>query len=124
MIWRPSYRTLALWVALLTCDIGIQVVMKIAGDFLAPTPFGLPWIMAAFSSSFVWIALSGYLLTLILWLQIIRTTPLSVAFPITASTYAFVPLAGWALLGEHLTLGGFVGVSLILIGVLLQGGKK
>jgi multidrug transporter EmrE-like cation transporter len=113
-------RIVVFWCMLLAFDVAIQVTMKLAGDQLGPIPFGLNWIAAALSSPMVWVSLIGYLVTFVLWLAILHSSPLSAAFPATALVYALVPLAGWSYLGEGFTFGQAAGIALITAGVLLQ----
>ncbi len=116
-----------LWSLLLALDVAIQITMKLAGDRLAGIPMGAGWALAAASSWLVWLSLAGYLATLVLWLAILRSSPLSAAFPVTALTYILVPLSGWLWLDERFSLAQGIGVTLIVAGVLLQrdgGGKR
>ena len=115
---RP--RLYAIWALLLTLDVAIQVAMKLAGDQLHGIAPGPAWLAAALSSWLVWVSLSGYLATFVLWLAILHSSPLSVAFPATALVYVFVPLCGWLLLGENFSAGQAAGIALILAGVFLQ----
>ncbi len=112
----------AAWALLLALDVAIQVTMKLAGDQLHVIPFGFEWVQAAFWSGMVWISLIGYAATFFLWLTILRSSPLSAAFPATALVYVLVPLCGWVLLGEDFKPRQTVGIALILGGVLLQRG--
>jgi drug/metabolite transporter (DMT)-like permease len=111
---------LIFWGMLLAFDVAIQLTMKSAGDQLRPIPFGFDWAAAAISSPMVWISLIGYIVTFVLWLAILHSSPLSAAFPTTALTYVLVPLAGWLYLGEDFKLGQAIGILLIVAGVLLQ----
>ena len=114
------HRHYATWTLLLTLDVAIQVLMKLAGDQLHAIPFGMEWVWTALSSWLVWISLIGYLATFVLWLAILHSSTLSAAFPATALVYVLVPLCGWLLLGEDFNAGQAVGIALILAGVMLQ----
>ena len=113
-------RLYATWGLLLALDVAIQVAMKLAGDQLHGIAPGPDWLAAALSSWLVWVSLSGYLATFVLWLAILHSSPLSAAFPATALVYVFVPLCGWLLLGENFSAGQAAGIALILAGVFLQ----
>jgi drug/metabolite transporter (DMT)-like permease len=115
---RP--RLYATWGLLLALDVAIQVAMKLAGDQLHGIAPGPNWLAAALSSWLVWVSLCGYIATFVLWLAILHSSPLSVAFPATALVYVFVPLCGWLLLGENFSAGQAAGIALILAGVFLQ----
>lgn len=118
---RP--RLYAIWGSLLVLDVAIQMAMKLAGDQLGVIAFGADWVTAALSSALVWISLIGYMATLVLWLAILHSSPLSAAFPTTALVYGLVPLSGWLCFGEDFTLGQAAGIALIFAGVMLQRDK-
>ena len=120
MTAAPHPRLYAIWCLLLVLDVAIQVTMKFAGDQLSPIPFGFGWASAALSSVLVWISITGYVATFILWLAILHASQLSAAFPATALVYVLVPLCGWLLLGEEFTAGRAAGIALIVAGVILQ----
>ncbi len=119
-----SRRIYVTWALLLSLDVAIQVAMKLAGDQLHGVAPGVPWLTAALSSWLVWISLTGYVATFVLWLAILHGSPLSAAFPATALVYVFVPLAGWLFLKEDFSLWQVVGIALILAGVALQRAPK
>ena len=116
----PHPRIYAIWSLLLALDVGIQVLMKLAGDQLGGIAFGSAWVVAAASSWLVWAALIGYFFTFVLWLAILHASPLSAAFPVTALCYVLVPLCGWIFLNEDFGAWQALGIGLILAGVLLQ----
>ena len=105
---------------LLALDVAIQVTMKLAGDRLHGIPPGWDWAVAALSSWLVWVSLTGYVATFVLWLAILHSSSLSAAFLATALVYVLVPLAGWVLLGEKFSPWQAAGIGLILAGVILQ----
>jgi drug/metabolite transporter (DMT)-like permease len=73
----------------------------------------------------VWLAALGYGGTFVVWMMILRTTPLSRAFPMTGLAYVTVPLLAWAVLGERISLVQAGGIATIIAGVLLLGsGEK
>lgn len=115
-------RVYVIWTLLLSLDVAIQVAMKLAGDQLHGVAPGMAWLTAALSSWLVWISLTGYVATFVLWLAILHASTLSAAFPATALVYVFVPLAGWLLLAEDFSLWQAIGIALILAGVVLQRG--
>jgi len=57
-----------------------------------------------------------------IWVTILRTMPLSTAYPFIALGFLLVPLAGVLLFGEHLTATQWIGSGLIVIGIVLAGG--
>lgn len=70
-----------------------------------------------------WAFLIGFLLYglgVLIWLQILRTNPLSIAFPVAAGSLIVASqLLGFLLLGENVGPGKIAGVSLIFLGIVL-----
>lgn len=60
-----------------------------------------------------------YGLATVLWISILRTTPLSVAYPFTAIGFLIVPLAAHYLFGEPLHARYLAGAICIIVGILL-----
>ena len=58
---------------------------------------------------------------LVAWINVLETTPLSVAFPIMSLMYCTVPLAGHWLLREKLPPRQWLATGLITAGVALVG---
>jgi undecaprenyl phosphate-alpha-L-ara4N flippase subunit ArnE len=65
------------------------------------------------------VALLLYGLTTILWVFILRSVPLSAAFPLYALVFVLVPLAAHFLLGEPWSWNALVGGAVIMLGVLI-----
>lgn len=64
--------------------------------------------------------LSGFALygaSALLWLLVLRSTDLSVAYPFVGLGFALTMLAGWALLGESINTVRIVGTLLVCAGV-------
>jgi undecaprenyl phosphate-alpha-L-ara4N flippase subunit ArnE len=53
---------------------------------------------------------------------VLKSVPLTVAYPFMALTFCVVPLLAWLLLGETLSLRYGVGTGLIVIGLLVVTG--
>lgn len=69
-----------------------------------------PWTVAA---------LVVYAAATALYLQVLRETPLSLAYPFIALGFVFVPVAAWSLLGEALHWRHLAGAGLIIAGIAL-----
>ena len=65
------------------------------------------------------IALAIYGVATILWIWVLRYTSLSVAYPMFALAFLFVPLMASFFLQEPLSVKTFIGGGLIIIGVLV-----
>lgn len=60
-----------------------------------------------------------YVIVTILWLLVLRTIPLSQAFPALGLTFALVPLASSQLLKEKVVFSQWLGIAIIVAGVVL-----
>jgi undecaprenyl phosphate-alpha-L-ara4N flippase subunit ArnE len=91
-----------------------QMLFKVAADAGAdrPMPQALlnGWLLAA-------VILYGA--ATLLWVYILRSTPLSAAYPFAALSFVLVPVGAWALLGEALSWRYGLGMLLIICGILL-----
>ncbi|BCH21309.1 transporter [Mesorhizobium sp. L-8-10] len=72
-----------------------------------------PYLLAAF-------AIYGF--GTIVWVHVLKSVPLTVAYPFMALTFCAVPLLAWALLGETLSLRYMIGTALIIAGLLVVNG--
>jgi drug/metabolite transporter (DMT)-like permease len=94
-----------------------QVLFKqaaIAGN-RKPFPVALfnGWLVAA---------LILYVIATVLWVWILRTTSLSMAYPFVALGFILVPLAAHYVFGEPFETRYVVGMVLIIAGLLVIGG--
>lgn len=67
------------------------------------------------------LGMSLYAGTSIAWMWVLRTYPLSRAYPILALTFAVVPMLAWAFLGERISPTTVLGIVMILIGISIIG---
>lgn len=70
-------------------------------------------------SPYFWIWFVCYVLVTLLWLFVLRTIPLSQAFPALGLTFALVPLASHHFLHEQVVLSQWLGIVIIVVGVIL-----
>jgi drug/metabolite transporter (DMT)-like permease len=63
------------------------------------------------------IALVVYFVATIMWLLVLKVTPLRVAYPFVALAFVIVPIFAHFLLGESIGWNTFVGAGLIAAGV-------
>jgi drug/metabolite transporter (DMT)-like permease len=98
----------------------VLVRFGVAGMLLLPLLLWEPW--PSLSPVFWgWIAVAMPLELLAMWLymQAIRSSPLSLTLPYLAFTPAFNTLTAYLVLGETVTLSGFSGILLIVFGAWL-----
>jgi undecaprenyl phosphate-alpha-L-ara4N flippase subunit ArnE len=63
------------------------------------------------------IALAVYFFATLMWLFVLKSTPLRVAYPFFALVFFIVPIFAHFLLGESINWNTFAGAALIAIGV-------
>jgi multidrug transporter EmrE-like cation transporter len=83
---------------------------------------GLPvrdGLLAVAREPALYAALTLYGGATLLWIWILSRVPLSQAYPWVAVGTAIVPCLGWYLYGERLSPGFWVGVALIMAGILV-----
>lgn len=73
-----------------------------------------PWLVASIA------ALGSGMLC---WLWLLRSVPLSLAYPMLSLNFVFVALAAWLLFGERLSWRYIGGLLLIMTGIILLGSE-
>jgi len=71
----------------------------------------------AYVNTPVVLAVAVYAVSTILWITALRALPLRIARPVSALTYALVPLLGHYFLSEPVGVRAFAGAALIVAGV-------
>ena len=102
----------------------VLVRFGVAGALLLPLLLWQPWptLSPAFWG---WMAtaLPLELLAMRLYMQAIRTSPLTLTLPYLAFTPAFNTLTGYVVLGETITWTGLAGIMLVVLGAWLLNMK-
>lgn len=96
-----------------------QVTLKVSLQQMG----AFSWSWAFFSRAFtcVWFALCGlcFALSSVLWMYIVKHFPLSQAYPLISLSYVMGMLAAVFIFHEAVPLIRWVGVALIMVGVML-----
>ncbi len=79
----------------------------------------LIFLKAMAFSPFLWLGLVSVLFTFIIWSTILSHIDLSVAVPVCSFSYITIPLVSIIFLHEKVTYLRWMGIFLILIGVIL-----
>ena len=99
-------------------DTSGEILLK-KGALAAPTAHG--WLsvigLTPLASVWTWIGIVSYILSLVSWLHVLRSVPLSVAFPLVNVVHVFVPVGASIFLHEHVSDKRWLGISLIVLGV-------
>ena len=72
----------------------------------------------------IWFGLAGSVLAFVLWIAILQGSELTRAFTLQGATFATVPLAGWLIFGEQISLARAAGIALIIVGVTLISQRR
>ena len=67
----------------------------------------------------LWVAMFCYGVSVIVWMIVLSKVEVSYAFPLGSIGYVLVALAGYAFLGEQVSLMRIVGILVICFGVVL-----
>jgi undecaprenyl phosphate-alpha-L-ara4N flippase subunit ArnE len=70
-------------------------------------------------SRFFWFWFGCYVVVTILWLLVLRSLPLSQAFPALGLTFALVPIASHYYLHEKVVFSQWLGIIIIVFGTIL-----
>lgn len=103
----------------LVCVLGIaagQILFKLAALSLAGG--GSLWVR--WLNPYLIIALCVYGLATLLWVWVLRTVPLHLAYPLMALAFLFVPTLAHIFLGEPFHPKVFFGGALIMLGVFIS----
>lgn len=113
---RLSLSTLSLLIFTPVLIAGGQILFKQAGARLQSS--GAPFASLAADPRFVG-AVAIYGAATLLWVQVLRSVPLTYAYSFMALTYVMVPLMAVFWLGETLTLRYALGAALVAIGLIV-----
>lgn len=116
---RFSVDVIMLWAALIGCDTVTQLLFKFAAQGLGSPAISWQWLLAVAQSTYFWAAALSLSLTFAIWMLILRTSQLNLAFPATALTYIGVIGGSLLVFGESINPVQCMGIALIVVGVAL-----
>lgn len=58
----------------------------------------------------------------LMWIHVLRTTALTIAYPLIALSFVAVPLLSWWLMDEQLKVSTIIGAIIIVLGVWVSAG--
>lgn len=72
---------------------------------------------------FGWLSLSIFLLgcAMLLWLLVLQSVPVSVAYPMLSLNFIFITLAARFIWHEPVSVRHWLGVVLIIVGIIIMG---
>jgi undecaprenyl phosphate-alpha-L-ara4N flippase subunit ArnE len=110
------------WIALsLVVGLGSagQLSLKYAFQTLLDLSVNSTSFQNLLKCPFFWIWFVCYIIVTGLWLLVLRSIPLSQAFPALGLTFALIPLGSYYLLGETILSVQWIGICTIVAGSVL-----
>ncbi len=97
-----------------------ELFLKMGARATAHMSAGPSWTgITGLASIWTWLGMVFLILSLVSWLYILRNVPLSVAFPLSHVVHVFIPLASWFFLHEIISTTRWLGIGLLIIGLLI-----
>ncbi len=103
----------------IAANVGGQLLFKIAAQQVAAETSLWTMGLRLLAVPAMWGAVLFYGVTILAWVWVLRTVPLSVAYSAVALVFVLVPILAVWLFKEPLTLQFAAGTALIAAGVLL-----
>ncbi|TAN41738.1 MAG: hypothetical protein EPN22_14780 [Nitrospirae bacterium] len=101
------------WLLLISSDTVAQLLLKLGALRVASSGSMLNHLLV--------LGYGFYLLSFIAWMQILKTTRLSIALSAASLLYVTIAFASHFLLGEKITVQLTIGTMLISVGVFILG---
>ena len=101
-----------------------EVLLKMGADAAPHLSFLPAWLggVAALASAWTWAGIVLYILSFASWLHVLRFVPLTVAFSLINAVHVLVPVGAWLLLHEHVPPRRWLGIVMILSGIVMVVG--
>lgn len=79
----------------------------------------IPQIIKTVLNKYVFIGLCGYLISFLMYLEALKSSQLSIVFPIFASSFIFVTIISAVMLKERISWVRAIGILLIFSGIVI-----
>ena len=97
-----------------------DVFVKIGASETAGHTTFLPWLgIGGLESKWVWVGIVCTIFSFLSWIRALRAIPLGIAFCLTNAVHIAVPLSCWLILGEAISPRRWVGIGLVVIGLIV-----
>jgi drug/metabolite transporter (DMT)-like permease len=101
-------------------QVSLKVAMNQAGAIDAESlARPVKTLMRVFSAPLVWLGLGCYGVSALLWLVVLSRLDLSYAYLLLASMYVLIPLVSWLFLGERIPPMRWLGMGVVVLGVVI-----
>jgi drug/metabolite transporter (DMT)-like permease len=110
---------LAVLVSALTVTAA-EICLKLGASETASYSTILPWLgLSGLGSKWVWFGIVLTIVSFLAWIRALREIPLSIAFTCSNVVHVFMPLGCWWILGEAISPKRWLGISLVILGLLV-----
>jgi drug/metabolite transporter (DMT)-like permease len=79
----------------------------------------IEWAVSFLKNPFLVSAVFLYAVTILIWIYVLRTLPLSLAYPLTALSYVIVPILSFLFLHEKISWQTVLGCGVIIVGIVI-----
>jgi drug/metabolite transporter (DMT)-like permease len=107
------YTQIAIGAVLVTAS---ELLLKKGASIAGPASY---FVLGALASGWTWLGIGFYLLSFFNWLYVLRLMSLGIAFGLINSVHVLVPIGAWALLNESISAKRWIGIGLILLGLVI-----
>lgn len=111
------------WLQLAICVLlatAAEIFLKLGADAIANPVSNWSWTgLTGLRSGWVWCGIIASVISLFNWLATIKKLPLTIAFPVGNVVHILVPLSSWIFLGEAILPERWMGIGLVLIGLMI-----
>ena len=111
------------WVQLSICVLlatAAELFLKLGAAETADPTNAWSWTgLTGLRSGWVWWGVLASVVSLFNWLATIRKLPLTIAFPVGNIVHILVPLSSWIFLGEAILTRRWLGIALLLLGLMI-----
>jgi drug/metabolite transporter (DMT)-like permease len=94
-----------------------EILLKLGATASVDAPGMFGW--TGLASPWVWGGIVAVVLSFATWLAAIQVLPLSLAFLASNVIHVLVPLGSWLFLGETISPKRWIGITLVLVGLLI-----
>lgn len=111
------------WVQLGICVLlatAAEIFLKLGAQATADPSDPWSWTgLTGLRSGWVWWGILASVISLFNWLATLKKLPLTIAFPVGNAVHILVPLSSWIFLGEAILPKRWLGIALVLIGLMI-----
>lgn len=104
------------WLTIPVLNTLQQLFLKLGAD-AASSAQSSGWFGSLLASPWFAVAVVAEIVCFIVWMTVLSELDLSLAFPLSATSYVFVMLVAWIVFDERLELKNLVGSLVILCGI-------